>query len=133
MRKSIYVLGLIGCFAAAFAASAQDKSPVVGGVILGVKVDVTSVATTGFRASKLMRSDVYNRLDEKVGKVSELIIAADGKVSLAIISVGGFLGIGAKNVAVPTQLFDVSKDGKVTLPEATKDRLKELPEFQYAK
>jgi hypothetical protein len=94
---------------------------------------VTSVATTGYRASKMMRADVYNRLDEKVGKVSELIIAADGKISLAIISVGSFLGLGAKNVAIPTQLFTVGKDGKVMLPEATKDRLNDMPEFEYAK
>jgi hypothetical protein len=93
---------------------------------------VTSVATTGYRASKMMRADVYNRLDEKVGKVSELIIAADGTISLAIISVGSFLGLDAKNVAIPTQLFTVVKDGKVALPQATKDRLKDMPEFQYA-
>ena len=61
MKNAIYALALAGSFAAAFAASAENKAPVVGGVILGVKVDVTSVATTGVRASKLKRADVYKQ------------------------------------------------------------------------
>ncbi|MGE0850043.1 MAG: DUF937 domain-containing protein [Hyphomicrobiaceae bacterium] len=45
--------------------------------------------------------DVFNRAGEKIGSVTDLIIDVDGKVSAAILSVGSFLGLGEKEVAVP--------------------------------
>lgn len=132
MKQVIYALGMVWLLTMAFAAAAQDKAPIVGGVVLGVKVDVQSVVATGYRASKLIRANVFNEKDEKIGNVKELIIANDGRVSLAIIPVGGFLGIGTKNVAIPTELFNVATNGKVTLPGGTKEKLKELPRFEFA-
>jgi hypothetical protein len=51
--------------------------------------------------------------------------------SYAIIGVGGFLGMGERNVAIPTKHFQVNGD-KVLLDGATKDLLKQIPEFKYA-
>jgi sporulation protein YlmC with PRC-barrel domain len=45
--------------------------------------------------------DVFNRAGEKIGSVTDLIIDVDGKISAAILSVGSFLGLGEKEVAVP--------------------------------
>ncbi len=109
-----------------------QEAPVAGTAILGVQVDVKAVSATGYRATKLLGSDVYNDQDEEVGKLDDLIIAGDGQVTLAVLSVGGFLGIGAKNVAVPIQLFKAADGGKIVLPKATKDELKGMPEFKYA-
>ena len=110
---------------------AQDKSaPVVGGAIMAVNVDV--VATSGYRASKLLGDSVYNKQGEKIGTLDEIIIASDQMVSIGIVAVGGFLGVGARNVAVPATLFERNDQGQTVLPEATKDVLMALPEFRYA-
>jgi hypothetical protein len=57
------------------------------------KVDVVKVAT-GYRASKVIGSSVVNEADETVGKVDDIIIGQDGKSPFAVLSVGGFLGMG---------------------------------------
>jgi hypothetical protein len=52
----------------------------------------------------------------------------------AILQVGGFLGIGAHLVAVPFKSLALDDSGsKITLPGASKDELKKLPEFRYAR
>ena len=53
------------------------------------------------RASKLDGLDVYNQNNEKIGDISELIVDSSGKIQAVVIGVGGFLGIGERNVAVP--------------------------------
>jgi sporulation protein YlmC with PRC-barrel domain len=121
---------IVGCL---FGQANAQTTPVAGTTVLGVEVNVVGVAATGYRASKLIGSEIYNDKDEKVGTVDDLIVAADGTVTLAVLSVGGFLGIGKKTVAVPSRLFKPGKDGKITLPGATKDELKGMPEFRYAK
>jgi hypothetical protein len=52
-------------------------------------------------------------------------------LTVAIIDVGGFLGMGAHRVAIPTSQFKEMDVKKVVLPGATKDALKGLPEFKY--
>jgi len=54
-----------------------------------------------WRASKLEGLNVYNNNGEKIGDISELIVDSSGKIQAAIIGVGGFLGIGERDVAVP--------------------------------
>lgn len=124
---------LIGVLSAAIivvtGSLAQAADPVAGGSIVAVNVDV--VATTGYRASKLLGSDIYNDKGEKIGKLDDFIVGSDANVSVAVIGVGGFLGMGARLVAVPATLFE-SKDGKTVLTGASKDKLEALPEFRYA-
>lgn len=67
-----------------------------------------------------------------VGDLNDLITGPDGKIEAAIIGVGGFLGVGEKNVAVsPDQLQLAQRsDGKIWLVvKLSKDRLLEAPEF----
>ncbi len=52
-------------------------------------------------ASKMPGVDVYNASDEKIGDIADLVIDRDGRIHAAIISVGGFLGMGKHDVAVP--------------------------------
>lgn len=54
-----------------------------------------------WRASKLEGLNVYNNNDEKIGDISELIVDSSGKIQAVIVGVGGFLGIGERDVAVP--------------------------------
>ncbi len=50
-----------------------------------------------------------------------------------VISVGGFLGIGDRLVAVPATLFTSNKKGQVVFPNGKKEDLEALPEFKYTK
>ena len=105
--------------------------PVVGGSTIGI--EVTKVMATGYRASKLLGSHVYNKNGDKIGSVDDIVISSDNSVSFAVISVGGFLGMGSRHVAVPANLFKANEKGQILLPKASKDELMALPEFQYAK
>ena len=95
-----------------------------------VKVDVVKVST-GYRASKVLGSSVVNEAGDTVGKIDEIIVGPDGKAPFVVLSVGGFLGVGDKLVALPYE--QMRTDGKkIVLPGATKDSLKSLPEFKYS-
>ncbi len=55
----------------------------------------------GWRSSRIVGTAVYNDHDERIGTVDDLIVGQDGRISEAVLSIGGFLRIGAKLVAVP--------------------------------
>ena len=95
-----------------------------------VKVDVQKLAA-GYRSSKVVGSSVVNDADETIGKIDDLLVSRDGKQPYAVLSIGGFLGMGTRLVAVP---YDTLKfaGNKVILPGGTKEGLKMLPEFKYA-
>ncbi len=95
-----------------------------------VKVDVQKLAA-GYRASKVIGSSVVNDANETIGKIDDLLVSLDGKQPYAVLSIGGFLGLGTRLVVVP---YDTLKftGNKVMLPGGTKEGLKTLPEFKYA-
>jgi sporulation protein YlmC with PRC-barrel domain len=133
-RKALFelLMALAIAFGLAAPAGAQTATePIVGGSIVAVNVDV--VAATGYRASKLLGSAIYNDEGEKIGKLDDFIVGSDSEVSIAVVAVGGFLNMGARMVAVPATLFESNDQGQMVLPGATKDVLKALPEFRYAK
>jgi hypothetical protein len=47
----------------------------------------------------------------------------------AVLSVGGFLGIGDKRIAVPVSELDVGQDGQIVMVNASEDQLKQMPEY----
>lgn len=94
-----------------------------------VKVDVMSLET-GYRTSKVVGSTVVNEADEVVGKIDDLIVTPNDKIPFAVLSVGGFLGIGTHFVVVPFNTLDVRGE-RMLLRGATKESLKTLIEFKY--
>ncbi|HLZ02577.1 MAG TPA: PRC-barrel domain-containing protein [Bradyrhizobium sp.] len=54
-----------------------------------------------WRASKMVGLNVYNDKNENIGSINELLMDKSGSIKAAVISVGGFLGMGARLVAVP--------------------------------
>ncbi len=130
-RLSTLVLALSAGGLVTSAATAQDV-PIAGKATLGVTVTEAQLVATGWRASKMIHSDVYNDKNEKIGRVDDLIVAPDGSLSTAIIDVGGFLGMATHRVAIPVQHFKQMAP-KAILPGASKEALKKLPEFEYAK
>jgi sporulation protein YlmC with PRC-barrel domain len=95
-----------------------------------VRVDVNKMAS-GYRASKIVESAVVNEHGEKIGTIDDLIVEPNEMVPYAILSVGGFLGIGDHLVVVPLKSLKFSQD-KIELPGATKDELRAMPKFSYA-
>ena len=94
------------------------------------KVDVQKLAA-GYRASKVIGSNVVNEENEVIGKIDDLLVSLDGKEPYAVLSIGGFLGMGTHLVAVPYETLK-SIDDKIVLPGGTKNSLRMLPEFKYA-
>jgi hypothetical protein len=94
------------------------------------KVDAIKVAT-GYRASKVIGASVVNEANDTVGKVDDIIIGQDGKSPFVVLSVGGFLGMGSKLIVLPYEQLKATEN-KIVLPGATKEALKDLPEFKYA-
>ena len=112
----------VGSVAPAFAADLTPQ-PVS-------QVNVSQLAD-GYRTSKLVGATVKNSANETIGTVDDLLVSRNDKVLYAILSVGGFLGIGSKLVAVPYTSLQIEQKNLV-LPNANKDHLKALPEFKYA-
>jgi PRC-barrel domain len=128
MGRSITLLAGAAVFAAALSGPAFSQG--APQTLSLMKVDPQSVAT-GYRTSRVVGSAVLNEANETVGTIDDLIVTPTEKVPFAVLSVGGFLGMGSKYVVVPFSSLEV-QDKKMVLRGATKDSLKSLPEFKYA-
>jgi sporulation protein YlmC with PRC-barrel domain len=97
---------------------------------------VNSQRSDQFLASKFKGTDVIGADDQKIGDVSDILFDKDGKIEAYVVSVGGFLGIGAKDVAMAPSAFqlvagDKSKNESDKLKVAmTKDELKQAANFE---
>jgi sporulation protein YlmC with PRC-barrel domain len=106
---------------------------VAGTTTIGVAVAEVDVVASGWSAKKqILGKQVINEKQQKVGKVDDIIIAPDRSVSYAIIGAGGFVGVARHDVAIPVDQIE-TQDGKLLLRGATKDAIKALPAFEYAK
>jgi sporulation protein YlmC with PRC-barrel domain len=81
------------------------------------------------------KQNVYDPSDSKIGEIRDVLVGRDGKVTAFIISVGGFLGAGEKDVAVPfNAVSGTEKNGSWYLTmNATKDALKAAHGYTYDK
>jgi hypothetical protein len=114
-------------------AAVNVAAQVAGTTTLGVPATELTTLTRGWSAKKqILVKPVYNEHNEHVGDVDDIIVAPDKSLSYAIMSVGGFLGLGEHYVAIPFNQFK-SGDAKYVLPGATKDTLKVIPPFKYSK
>jgi len=85
-------------------------------------------------ASKFKGTNVVGADNAKIGDVSDMLFDKDGKIEAYIVSVGGFLGVGSKSVAIPPQAFEIVKGANGESDHlklsATKDQLKEAQGFE---
>jgi hypothetical protein len=127
VTRSVTLLGCAAALAAVMSGPAFSQG--APQTLSLMKVDPQSLAT-GYRTSKVVGSTVVNETNETVGTIDDLIVTPGEKVPFAVLSVGGFLGMGTKYVVVPYSSLEVH-DKRMVLPGATKDSLKSLPEFKY--
>jgi sporulation protein YlmC with PRC-barrel domain len=140
LLASACLLSLTGSFASAqhpAAALAQSTAPattapVAGEVPLGVTVIEMRAVVAGWSVKKdLLGKSVQNDKKENLGKIEDLIISPRTSASVAIVGVGGFLGIPARLVAIPMNQIKL-QGTQLVLPGATKDALKAMPPFVYS-
>ena len=109
------------------------SAQIAGSTTTGISVEELKTIARGWSATKqILGKPIYNDKNEKVGDVDDLIIAPDSSLSYAIIGVGGFLGLGERQVAVPANHLKHT-EGRIVLPGATKEALQAMSSFQYAK
>ena len=90
-----------------------------------------------WRASKLIGASVVGPDNKSIGDINELLIAGDGGVEAVVVGVGGFLGIGEKNVAIPFDSLNVQRDAdsndieKVSV-SFSKEELENAPQFAFS-
>lgn len=83
------------------------------------------------RMSEIIGEAVKNANDDEIGEIDDLVMSREDDTLMAIISVGGFLGIGDKLVAVPYKELRVSKDGDDVYIDSTKELLESRSAFKY--
>jgi hypothetical protein len=108
-------------------AATADTAQASGGYL-------TEQAADQISANTYIGQSVYTGQNESIGEVNDLIMKKDGGLVAAIIGVGGFLGIGEKDVAVPMDKITVAQntqDGTVKLTTSeTAETLKAAPQFK---
>lgn len=170
MMKSI-AAGLAGTALFATVAFAQSPTVTTDKAPPAAATTTTTSASGQWRASKMSGLKVYNDANENIGSISELLMDKNGDIKIAVIGVGGFLGMGEHLVAVPFEKLKfvneaVAYTGAGTNPgakppastttgaatgtdktattttsskwypdhvvfNASKDELKNMPEFKY--
>jgi sporulation protein YlmC with PRC-barrel domain len=129
MKGTFFLLAL----AAVLCSAAPVRAQVAGSTKLGVQSTEMRAVATGWSAKKqILGKTVYNEQNQKVGTIDDLIVAPDTTVSFAIVGAGGFAGLGKHDVAIPMNQLK-EQNGRIILPGATKEAIKALPKFEYAK
>jgi sporulation protein YlmC with PRC-barrel domain len=113
----------IGCVAAAALVSSAYAATTT----------MTAAPKDSWTVTNYYKQNVYDPKESKIGTIDDVLLDKSGKVTGLVVGVGGFLGVGEKDVIVPfTGVKSEKKDDKwyLTLDE-TKDSLKDAPGFKY--
>lgn len=102
-----------------FAASAFSQATQQTVALMAVN---PMMLATGYRSSRVVGSDVYNEGNEKIGEIDDLIVTSKDGVPYAVLSVGGFLGMGKHYVVVPANALSVNNK-RMLLKGGTKESL----------
>jgi sporulation protein YlmC with PRC-barrel domain len=125
---------LVFLAASAFGAVCQQaNAQVAGAQPIGISVEQAELVVEGWSVKKsLLGKSIYNDSGEKVGVLHDIIIAPDNAVSFGIVAAHQFLGVSQHDVAIPMSQLDYV-NGKLVWAGATRQVVKELPTFVYAK
>ncbi len=126
---------VLGCVTiAAMDRTVAQQAPTAGSVVSSK--DKIDQIVSGWSAKKdILGKDIINDASppQTLGSVYDLIIDKDTGIAYAIVGVGGFLGMGEKYILVDVSKFNAPIAGKFVVLGVTKEMVKALPEFKYAK
>ncbi len=91
---------------------------------------IAAESATDLRADKLIGMTVYNDAGEEVGRVDDILLDKDGRVSGVVLGVGGFLGIGGKSVGIAWKEVSVAPEQDAVQIAYSKEQLEVAPEFR---
>jgi len=105
---------------------AAEKNP-------AAQVLMTNVPGSALPISQFYNEDVYDAKDAKIGDVKDILVDKNGQIAAVILSVGGFLGLGEKDVAVPFNAIHLTeKNGnRYLVIDTTKEALQSAPGYTY--
>jgi sporulation protein YlmC with PRC-barrel domain len=95
-----------------------------------------AIPTSSVTVTDWYKQSVYDPKDNKIGEIMDVLVDKSGKITSLIVGVGGFLGAGEKDVAVPFDAVRVTNKNTnkwYLVMNATKDELKSAPGFTYDK
>jgi sporulation protein YlmC with PRC-barrel domain len=117
------------------ARSPSERAQTTTEMVTGGAPILTSIPTAMTTIANYYKQPVYDPTDKKIGEIDDVLLDKDGKIEVLIVSVGGFLGIASKDVAVPFKAIQLmQKNGTWYLTmNATTDALKSAPGYKYDK
>jgi sporulation protein YlmC with PRC-barrel domain len=94
---------------------------------------LTTLPADAVTITNWYKQNLYDRSDSKLGEISDVLVSQGGKIEALIVSVGGFIGINEKDVALPFSAVSITdKNGRrYLMADETKDGLKGAPGFKY--
>jgi sporulation protein YlmC with PRC-barrel domain len=94
---------------------------------------LTSVPPGAVTVTDWSKQPVYDANDKRIGTIGDVLLDKDGKVAALIVGVGGFLGVGSKDVAVPFNAVKVTtkNDKPYRVMETTKEELANAPGYKF--
>ena len=112
------------------AALAQQPAPMASG-----PAKIFTALPAGTTVTNFYKQNVYDPSDNKIGDIDDVLIDKEGNVTALIIGVGGFLGMGEKDVAIPFSAVRARKENNkwYLVFNTTKNALKTAPGFTYDK
>jgi PRC-barrel domain protein len=111
----------------------QASAQVAGAQPIGISVSEAELIVRGWSVKKaILGKPVVNDNGEKIGVVHDIIIAPDQSASFAIVAAHQFAGVSQRDVAIPIDQLDFV-NGRLTLPGGTRDAIKAMPPFRYAR
>jgi len=119
---------LITLVAAAFITFGFNPGAFAAGIDKSTDKSMSSDAMSLSAEATLIGKDVKNSRGEDLGKVNDLVRDENGEISLVIVSIGGIIGTGEKDVAVPYTALSFNESEDHAVLDVTKDQLASGPE-----
>ena len=136
LKHIVLAAFLTGGAAAAYAQPQQAASPPASAPIDSKMADskmadakMAPSATADTR--KLIGRNIKNAEGDTIGEIKSIYLNKDGKVDSVMVGVGGFLGVGDREVRIAWSDLRITVDGEKVTVNMTKDELKAKPEYKY--
>ena len=127
MLKHIVLAAFLTCGAAAAYAQPQQAASPPASTTVDSKMAPSATADT----RKLIGRNIKNADGDTIGEIKSIYINKDGKVDSVMVSVGGFLGVGDREVRIAWSDLKITDNGEKVMVNMTKDELKAKPEYRY--